>query len=282
MATRARFDKDYYRIMGLPAEATEEEIRRAYRRLALEWHPDRNPGRVEAAERFKEISEAYAVLIDPAKRREYDRVRRGGFAEEFHVDREQIFRDLFADPRASAIFTEIARELGRMGFRVDHRSFHQTLGGGRTVISGHIVIITPFHAVLGLARLARAALRGARAASVAGARAAGQVDARPAPALPPAAGILGALGRIGRWLLGLPPAGMPGLDPADLVQPLRLTAAEAARGGRQRVRLEGGEELLVTVPAGVRPGTRLRLRGKGRARPGGGRGDAYLTIEVER
>ena len=64
---RQRADRDYYAALGLGSQATEEEIRRTYRRLALEWHPDRNPGNARAEERFKEISEAYALLIDPDK-----------------------------------------------------------------------------------------------------------------------------------------------------------------------------------------------------------------------
>src|SRR5207342_2743448 len=100
MAPRARFDKDYYAALGLAPSVTEEEVRRAYRRLALQWHPDRNAGEAGAAERFKEISEAYAVLVDPAKRRDYDRARQVGTPSSFRHKREDIFRDLFADPRA--------------------------------------------------------------------------------------------------------------------------------------------------------------------------------------
>src|SRR5215467_3843878 len=73
---RARLDKDYYAILGVSRAATEDEIRRAYRRQALEWHPDRRPGDAQAAERFREVSEAYAVLVNPARRREYDDLAR--------------------------------------------------------------------------------------------------------------------------------------------------------------------------------------------------------------
>ena len=59
--------KDYYKILELPKDGSEEQIRKAYRRLALRYHPDRNPGDPGAEERFKEIAEAYGVLIDPEK-----------------------------------------------------------------------------------------------------------------------------------------------------------------------------------------------------------------------
>jgi len=64
--------RDYYEILGLDRNATEEDIKRAYRKLALQYHPDRNPGNKEAEEKFKESTEAYEVLKDPVKRRKYD------------------------------------------------------------------------------------------------------------------------------------------------------------------------------------------------------------------
>src|ERR1043166_6806552 len=75
--------KDYYAVIGVPASATQDEIKKQYRKLAAKHHPDKNPNDPKAAERFKEISEAYQVLGDADKRKQYDQMRQlgafGGF-----------------------------------------------------------------------------------------------------------------------------------------------------------------------------------------------------------
>jgi molecular chaperone DnaJ len=83
MAQREWVEKDFYKELGVSSDASADEIKRAYRKLARDLHPDANPDNPAAGERFKAVSEAHNVLSDPAKRKEYDETRRlfagGGF-----------------------------------------------------------------------------------------------------------------------------------------------------------------------------------------------------------
>jgi curved DNA-binding protein len=113
--------KDYYEILGVAKGASEEEIKKAYRKLAKKYHPDKNPGDKEAEEKFKLISEAYAVLSDKSKRQEYDTYGMGGFRQRY--SEEDIFKganfgDLFRDLGFGGgdIFSMIfGRQAGRTG-----------------------------------------------------------------------------------------------------------------------------------------------------------------------
>src|SRR5664279_878828 len=87
MSTRDYVEKDYYAALGVAKDAESSVIKKAYRKLARELHPDKNPGDAKAEARFKEVSEAYDVLSDSAKRKEYDEARTlfasGGFRPGF-------------------------------------------------------------------------------------------------------------------------------------------------------------------------------------------------------
>ncbi len=282
MGSRTWSLKDYYRILGVDAQATEEEIKRAYRRLALQYHPDRNPDDPRAEERFKEISEAYAVLVDPAKRREYDASGHARSRQEPFAGRawsqDDLFRDLFSDPRSADLFDDLAREFSRLGFRFDDRFFRDTFFGGRGIFFGGIVIFGPF-------RVRRMVFRPGREAM--GGRPRREMSAEPSPeALPSFTGFLGWLGREVRAVLTAPVEGVRRLlalassrQGSDLIQTLELTPEEVRRGSKRRVVIKRDdrlEELLVTIPPGVHSGTRLRLRGKGKDG-----GDLYLKVDVK-
>ena len=113
--------KDYYKILRISRSATAEEIKKSYRKLAMQYHPDRNKGDKEAEAKFKEISEAYAVLSDGEKRKQYDRFGAEGFGRRF--TQEDIFRDFD--------FGSIFKEFGfGGGGRGQQHIFSQVFGGG--------------------------------------------------------------------------------------------------------------------------------------------------------
>ena len=278
---RVRSERDYYAILGVAPNAAEDEIKRVYRRLALRHHPDRNPGDRRAEERFKEISEAYAVLMDPARRREYDSLRRaraeGARPREPGWRDEEIFRDLFRDPRAASVFDELAREWSRMGFRSNEAFLRDVFFRGRAVV------------VIGPGGIRWIGSFGGRAPVE-------RVDGAPTgptseamASLPGFLGWLwsrlketiGAPARLLRSLLALPE---PPSRRGDLSYEIALGPEELRQGGRYRVtirRPRGSEELLVRVPAGLRVGTRVRLRGKGEPGTDGTVGDLFLMVRAK-
>jgi molecular chaperone DnaJ len=103
LATQAK--RDYYEVLGVERNASDQEIKSSYRKLAMQYHPDRNPGNPQAEDRFKEASEAYSVLIDSEKRARYDQFGHaglgnggfGGFDPSTFSDFSDIFGDLFSD-----------------------------------------------------------------------------------------------------------------------------------------------------------------------------------------
>jgi len=273
MSRSVGMEKDYYAILGVHETATPEEIKRAYRRLALQYHPDRNPGDPKAAERFKEITEAYGVLIDEEKRRHYDRLRREKRwrPSDRGYTPEEVFRDLFTGRGAASIFAELQQEFKRSGLRFDEAFVNHLFFGGRGFVVGVAFFGFPF----GLFRLSWPKADQEIGVSPEG---------RP---------------RLGERLKGLfsqaralakalfDPEGsrtLAGSTPLDIYDELPLTRWEAELGTRKRVVLKRGgriEEVVVKVPAGVKFGTKLRLKGKGLSDGRGRAGDLYLTVKIE-
>jgi molecular chaperone DnaJ len=123
--------RDYYEILGVDRNADPTVIKKAYRKLALKYHPDRNPNDQDAETRFKEAAEAYEVLSDPSKRQRYDRfghagLRGNGAGPGFHDinDIFSAFSDIFSGASGGSIFDEVfggraqgrrARQTGRPG-----------------------------------------------------------------------------------------------------------------------------------------------------------------------
>jgi curved DNA-binding protein len=281
---RVNGSKDYYKILGVSRESAPEEIKKAYRQLALKFHPDRNPGDRQAEERFKEISEAYGVLMDPEKRNQYDLLSRTPFGAgrqpDFSYTQEEIFRDIFSNPQASDVFSELGREFGRMGFPFDERFFDRLFFGGQ----GFFFII--------------GGPGGFRYSSPGGS----QDQARNAAEIfsPLLENILvprgvTLKGRVGSWIFRkgigfflrrlLPnafPSQPAGDNPLDLTYTIPLSRAEISAATTKELSFQRNgkqEKLLVKVPAGIRDGTLLRLRGRGKNQEGKV-GDLYLKIHL--
>jgi curved DNA-binding protein len=111
---------EYYKILGVSKTATADEIKKAYRKLALKFHPDKNPDNKEAEDKFKKISEAYAVLSDTKKRQEYDTYGSAGFQQRY--SQEDIFRGFDLN--------DILNQFGFGGGSFRSGSFRTSGGGG--------------------------------------------------------------------------------------------------------------------------------------------------------
>jgi len=112
--------EDYYQVLGVDKKASADVIKKAYRKLALKWHPDKNPNNKSAEEKFKKISEAYAVLSDAKKREQYDQF---GSADQFRqqYSQEDIFRDFDLDEILRGFGFGGGRGAGRTTFRTGRR-----------------------------------------------------------------------------------------------------------------------------------------------------------------
>jgi len=132
--------KDYYKTLGVPEDASDEDIRKAFRKLAFQYHPDKNIGHEKAAEeKFKDINEAFGVLSDKVKRQQYDLARKGAFAgagyrepyQDFGYSQQDIFRDAFSN---QATMDDLRRMFAQAGLRFDQDFLNRVFFDGRNVI----------------------------------------------------------------------------------------------------------------------------------------------------
>lgn len=255
--------KDYYGILGVTRESSEEEIRKRYRKLAMQYHPDQNPDSPGAEEKFKEIAEAYGVLTDPVKRREYDMFQASGGAGygtgsgDFRYSQEDILRDLFNDPRFQQMFHGLLREFQRSGFRANSdfikRSFFGNKGG---FFMGGIFL---FGSMAG-----PTLLKSAKNKKLGG-----------------SSSVVKTIGKtIGNLLTGKTREEPMPVVGEDITYDTHLTGEELQQGKMIQMVVTGDsgkETLRIKVPAGSKSGQKLRVRGKGGEGPGG-RGDLYLRL----
>jgi DnaJ-class molecular chaperone len=283
--------KDLYKTLGVPETADEAAVKKAYRKLAKEYHPDVTGNDKKKTERFKEINEAYAVVGDKEKRAEYDRlkhapVRPDGMPEGFDAE---AFARTFGGMRGGQGGV-------RFGGEVDLNDLFGSLFGGaggrgvggspmghrgRAAARGADVLgalpITFTEAALGTRRSVRQGTGATVEVSVpAGVESGGRLRVPGHGAASPAKG-----GVAGDLYLEIevrpdPHLTRNGLD-VELTVP--VTFSEAALGTKVEVPTVEGR-VTVTIPAGTSSGARLRLRGKGIKRPDGQRGDQLVRVEI--
>ncbi|WP_298034053.1 molecular chaperone DnaJ [uncultured Desulfovibrio sp.] len=248
--------RDYYEVLSISRTAGEDEIKRAYRKMAMKFHPDHNPGDAEAEQRFKEAAEAYDVLRDPDKRARYDRFGHagvqgnggGGFgsAEDIFAHFSDIFGDLFGFSSASRGPRAMAGTDLRYNLTV---SFAQAAKGDEITLSLPKYVTCPDCKGSGAAP-------GSKVETCRQCNGTGQV----------------------RRSQGFFQIAMPCPVCQGTGQMITKTCAKCRGEGI----VTDTRELVVRVPAGVDTGTRLRVRGEGEAGVHGGPpGDLYVVLTVE-
>jgi curved DNA-binding protein len=276
--------KDYYAVLGLEKSAGAEQIKKAYRKLALKYHPDKNQGDTKAEERFKEITEAYAVLSDPQKKQQYDQFGDAAFHQNF--SQEDIFRN--------ADLGSIFREFGFGGGDDIFGQLFGGMGGGHAGCGGHhrprpmkgqdylMRLTIPFR---------QAVLGGERRVDLDRGGQTEQLQVRIPPGVEPGQKLR---------ISGKGGAGQNGGPAGDLLLEITVTAdVRFRREGMDlftnvsipftgaclgtSVDVETLEESKrIKVKAGTQSGSKIRLKGFGvPGRPGKQAGDLYAVIDVE-
>ncbi len=260
--------RDYYEVLGVSRDAGTDELKKAYRKLAMELHPDRNPGNKEAEERFKEAAEAYGVLSDPEKRKVYDQFGHAGLGGAGGGGGQQFQ----FDPRQFADFEDILGSFFGGGI------FGDLFGGGRRRTTGeergsdlqYNLRISFKDAIFGqeVMELAIPRLEGCEACQGSGC----EPGTRP-ETCPQCRGQGQVAVRQGFFQML---ASCPRCEGRGRIIPKPCRTC----GGEGRVHRK--TKVSFRIPAGVDRGTRLRLQGQGESgRYGGRAGDLYVVFDVE-
>ena len=271
---------DPYQLLGVAKTASQDDIQKAYRKLAKKLHPDLNPGNKEAEEKFKEVSAAYDLLGDPEKRGRFDRGEIDASGAE--TQRQHYYRD-FAEggqARAYANDSGYADFAGAGGEDVFADLFGR--GGRRANIKmrgqdAHYRLAVAFlDAVNGAVRQLKMPDGSEIKVTIPAGTRDGQTLRLRGKGGP---GFNG--GPPGDALIEIEVAPHPvfTLKGDDIHVELPVTLAEAVLGGKVNAPTPTGTVSL-TIPRGSNSGKVLRLRGKGLAKPGGGHGDQYVTLKV--
>jgi len=283
MSTKDFVEKDYYKVLGVPKDATDAEIKKAYRKLAREFHPDANKGDDKAEERFKEISEANDILGDAKKRKEYDEARAlfgaggfrpgpGGAGGNFNFDLSDLFGGAQGGTQGGGaggfggggglgdVFGGLFNRGGGAGTRTQPRR-------GQDIESEVTLSFTE-------------AIEGAtvplRMSSQAPCKAcSGTGDKNGTPRVCPTC--LGT-GQVSRGTGG----GFSLTDPCVDCKGRGLIAQDPCDVCKGSGRAKSARTMQVRIPAGVSDGQRIRLRGKGGpGERGGPAGDLYVVVHVD-
>ena len=236
--------KDYYEILGISRNADEKTIKKAYRNLAMKYHPDRNLGKEkEANEKFKEINEAYEVLGDPEKRKQYDAWGTVGNG------------DIFGSPFTRSGVEEVMRDFGRGGLGFDSL---------RNIFDG-------FESSGGPGRVEFRATRPG-----------GKVFYGNVPLKDMLGELFGTTAKGGRGYIYVPFEG--GLKQQrkggnDIHERLIISSEKARRGVKMEYKRRG-KKIEITIPAGVKTGRKVRYKGA-RLKLDGQPGDLYVHVTVK-